>query len=50
MSNETRKILEDIRAEIYLIEKEEEFMNEYNSGYNSAIYDIINIINKHEKK
>ena len=40
-------VIEDIKAEIESKEREVEFMNDWNDGYNSAIYDVLQLINKH---
>lgn len=40
-------VIENIKAEIESKEREVEFMNDWNDGYNLAIYDVLQLINKH---
>ena len=40
-------VFEDIKAEIESKEVEVEFMNDWRRGYNSAIYDVIRVIDKY---
>ena len=44
---ENESVLEDIKAEVSRKLREVDFMDEYSSGYNSAIDDVIDIIDNY---
>ena len=40
-------VIENIKAEIKQNEREVDFMNDYADGYNSGLYDALELIDKH---